>query len=166
VIVLSEYGITPVSTPIHVNRALREAGLIGVRRGRGEMLDVPQSRAFAVADHQIAHIYVAEPGLIDEVRRIVCGAAGRRARARSPRAARLRARSYRSGELVALARPMPGSPTTTGSTTQGARTSRAWSRSTASPATTRSSCFLDPAIRSPKLAVGWRLARRALGFRR
>ena len=61
VIVLSEYGISPVSTPIHVNRALREAGFLSVRlEDGGELLDVPQSRAFAVADHQIAHIYVAE----------------------------------------------------------------------------------------------------------
>ena len=84
VIVLSEYGISPVSTPIHINRALREAGLLGVRvEDGGEMLDVPQSRAFAVADHQIAHIYVAEPDLIGEVKRIVAALAGRRARARS-----------------------------------------------------------------------------------
>src|SRR5262245_13996886 len=47
VIVLSEYGITPVTTPIHINRALREAGLLAVRREEGgELLDIPQSRAF------------------------------------------------------------------------------------------------------------------------
>jgi predicted AlkP superfamily pyrophosphatase or phosphodiesterase len=77
VIVLSEYGISPVDTPIHINRALREAGLLGVRvEDGGEMLDVPQSRAFAVADHQIAHIYVAEPDLIGEVKRIVAALPG------------------------------------------------------------------------------------------
>src|SRR3954447_17580963 len=58
VIVLSEYGMAAVSTPIHLNRALREAGLLGVRiEDGGEILDVAQSRAFGVADHQIAHIY-------------------------------------------------------------------------------------------------------------
>jgi predicted AlkP superfamily pyrophosphatase or phosphodiesterase len=57
VIVLSEYGITPVSTPIHVNRALRAANLLRVRvEDGGELLDITQSSAFAVADHQIAHV--------------------------------------------------------------------------------------------------------------
>src|SRR6478736_6682237 len=74
VIVLSEYGITPVRTPIHINRALREAGLLAVRvEDGGEILDIPQSRAFAVADHQIAHVYVQESSLIAEARRIVAG---------------------------------------------------------------------------------------------
>ncbi len=94
VVVLSEYGITAVSTPIHVNRALREAGLLRVRiEDGGELLDLPQSDVFAVADHQIAHIYVAKPHLIEEARRIVAGIARRRARARSHGAASHRAGS-------------------------------------------------------------------------
>src|SRR6188472_3807776 len=69
VIVLSEYGITSVSTPIHINRALREAGLLRVRvEDGGELLDIPQSVAFAVSDHQIAHLYVSRVDMIDEVR--------------------------------------------------------------------------------------------------
>src|ERR1044072_8976458 len=77
VIVLSEYGISPAETLVHINRALRAAGLLAVRaEDGGEMLDVPQSRAFAVADHQIAHIYVAEPDLIGEVKRIVTALPG------------------------------------------------------------------------------------------
>ena len=60
VVVLSEYGIVPVSKPVHINRALREAGLLAVREEQGgELLDIPRSRAFAVADHQLAHVYVA-----------------------------------------------------------------------------------------------------------
>jgi hypothetical protein len=59
VVVLSEYGITPVSDAIHVNRALREAGFLQVREEVGlEQLDAGASRAFAVADHQVAHVYV------------------------------------------------------------------------------------------------------------
>jgi predicted AlkP superfamily pyrophosphatase or phosphodiesterase len=59
VVVLSEYGITPVSDAVHVNRALREAGLLRVREEVGlEQLDAGASRAFAVADHQVAHVYV------------------------------------------------------------------------------------------------------------
>lgn len=58
IIILSEYGITSVDRPIHVNRILRENGFLNVRLERGrELLDVGASTAFAVADHQVAHIY-------------------------------------------------------------------------------------------------------------
>lgn len=57
--VLSEYGITPVNNPIHINRLLRREGLVNVRVERGtELLDAGASRAFAVADHQVAHVYI------------------------------------------------------------------------------------------------------------
>ncbi|WP_165987308.1 alkaline phosphatase family protein [Streptomyces sp. YIM 98790] len=62
VVVLSEYGITRASRPVHPNRALREAGLLQVYTQHGmEYLDPWASRAFAVADHQAAHVYVADP---------------------------------------------------------------------------------------------------------
>ncbi len=58
-VVVSEYGIVPVSRPVHINQALRRAGWLDVRDGPfGEMLDTFDSKAFAVADHQIAHIYL------------------------------------------------------------------------------------------------------------
>jgi predicted AlkP superfamily pyrophosphatase or phosphodiesterase len=61
VVVLSEYGITEVTAPIHINRALREAGLLAFRLEEGEEhMDAGASRAFAVADHQVAHIYVRD----------------------------------------------------------------------------------------------------------
>ncbi|MEM7306371.1 MAG: nucleotide pyrophosphatase/phosphodiesterase family protein [Planctomycetota bacterium] len=61
VVVVSEYGIEDAPTPIHINRALREAGLLAVRDTPvGEALDVFASKAFAVADHQVAHIYADE----------------------------------------------------------------------------------------------------------
>lgn len=60
VLLVSEYGITPVSKPVYLNRALRKQGLLRVRPGPyGEMLDPTASRAFAVCDHQAAHVYVA-----------------------------------------------------------------------------------------------------------
>ncbi len=69
VVVLSEYGITNVRRPIHLNRVLREAGLIQVRTERGlELLDPGASQAFAVADHQIAHVYVNNPAQLAKVR--------------------------------------------------------------------------------------------------
>ena len=58
IILLSEYGITNVNRPIHLNRILRKEGYIAIREERGlELLDAGASDAFAVADHQIAHIY-------------------------------------------------------------------------------------------------------------
>ena len=105
VIVLSEYGITPVSTPVHINRALRQAGLLRVRReGDGELLDPAQSDAFAVSDHQIAHVYVAKPELIEEVRRIVASLPGVECVLDRAEQSALAIDHARSGELVALAR--------------------------------------------------------------
>lgn len=62
IIILSEYGINTVNNPIHINRILRENGLISVRVERDyELLDAGISKAFAIADHQIAHIYINDP---------------------------------------------------------------------------------------------------------
>jgi predicted AlkP superfamily pyrophosphatase or phosphodiesterase len=61
VLVVSEYGIAPVRRAVHPNRELRRAGLLRVRDGPfGEMLDPTTSRAFAVCDHQAAHVYVRD----------------------------------------------------------------------------------------------------------
>jgi predicted AlkP superfamily pyrophosphatase or phosphodiesterase len=61
VVVLSEYGITDVARPVHVNRRLHEAGLLDVTRNdAGGLLDTFASPAFAVADHQIAHLYARD----------------------------------------------------------------------------------------------------------
>ncbi|MFG3258575.1 alkaline phosphatase family protein [Streptomyces sp. NPDC048172] len=62
VVALSEYGITRVRRHVDINRALRRAGLLNVHTQDGmEYLDPWTSRAFAVADHQIAHVYVRDP---------------------------------------------------------------------------------------------------------
>lgn len=61
VVILSEYVIHPVEYPVHINRILREAGLLQVNRiGGKEYLDLYNSKAFALADHQVAHIYVQD----------------------------------------------------------------------------------------------------------
>lgn len=66
---LSEYGITRVSRPVDINRALRRAGLLEVHTQDGmEYLDPMASRAFAVADHQLAHIYVRRPEDLEAAR--------------------------------------------------------------------------------------------------
>jgi predicted AlkP superfamily pyrophosphatase or phosphodiesterase len=61
VLVASEYGITKVTGAVHLNRALREAGLLEVIDNPvGELLDPYRSRAFAVCDHQLAHVYTRD----------------------------------------------------------------------------------------------------------
>src|SRR5690606_23069242 len=58
VLIVSEYGITRVTRQTHPNRMLRRAGLLEVRPSlTWEMLDAGASRAFAIADHQICHVY-------------------------------------------------------------------------------------------------------------
>src|SRR5690606_6494950 len=69
VAVLSEYGITSVDRPVHLNRVFREKGWIAIKDELGrEMLDLGASRAFAIADHQIAHVYVNDESIRDQVR--------------------------------------------------------------------------------------------------
>src|SRR5436190_6743908 len=104
VIVLSEYGIAPVSRPVHLNRVLRERGLITVREEMGrELLDAGASAAFAVADHQLAHVYVRDPARVFDVKRLLEKVPGVAAvwDEAAKRAAHLD--HPRSGELVALA---------------------------------------------------------------
>lgn len=72
IIILSEYGINTVSNPVHINRILRENGLIAVRVERDyELLDAGISKAFAIADHQIAHIYINDPSVKARVKSIL-----------------------------------------------------------------------------------------------
>jgi len=72
VILLSEYGINPVNNPVHLNRILRQEGLLQIREERGlELLDPGASKAFAVADHQVAHIYINDLASAKKVRNII-----------------------------------------------------------------------------------------------
>jgi predicted AlkP superfamily pyrophosphatase or phosphodiesterase len=72
VLLLSEYGISEVDRPIHLNRVFRAQGWIAIREELGlELLDCGASRAFAVADHQVAHIYVNDPSIKSEVRALI-----------------------------------------------------------------------------------------------
>ncbi len=74
IIILSEYGIAPVNHPIHLNRLFRENGLLQIRVERGlELLDAGASKAFAVADHQIAHIYINDPSVTEKVKALLKG---------------------------------------------------------------------------------------------
>lgn len=72
VMLVSEYGIEPVHQPVHINRRLREAGLIEVRDERdGEVLVPGGCKALAVADHQIAHVYVNDAAVREQVKSLL-----------------------------------------------------------------------------------------------
>jgi predicted AlkP superfamily pyrophosphatase or phosphodiesterase len=72
IILLSEYGIAPVNNPIHLNRLFRENGLIQIREERGlELLDPGASKAFVVADHQIAHVYINDKSVTEQVKALL-----------------------------------------------------------------------------------------------
>jgi predicted AlkP superfamily pyrophosphatase or phosphodiesterase len=106
VVVLSEYGITPVSRPVAVNRVLRRKGLLRVHEQAGmEYLDPWTSRAFAVADHQAAHVYVADPSEVDSVRTLLAGVPGVAEVLDGPGKQRYGVDHERAGELVLIAEP-------------------------------------------------------------
>jgi predicted AlkP superfamily pyrophosphatase or phosphodiesterase len=72
IIILSEYVIAPVSHPIHINRLLREHDLLAIRIERGlELLDPGASKAFAVADHQLAHVYINDISVTNKVKNLL-----------------------------------------------------------------------------------------------
>ena len=106
VIVLSEYGITPVLRPVHLNRVLRQNGLIAVRDELGhELLDAGASAAFAMADHQVAHVYVNDAARLDEVRRLVESTPGVQRVLDEAGKREWHLDHPRAGELVAIAEP-------------------------------------------------------------
>jgi predicted AlkP superfamily pyrophosphatase or phosphodiesterase len=106
VVVLSEYGITEARRPVDVNRALRSAGLLRVHTQDGmEYLDPWTSRAFAVADHQIAHVYVADPADTEAVRKLCTDLPGVAEVLDDAGKAAQGLDHPRSGELVLLAEP-------------------------------------------------------------
>ncbi|MGO1834878.1 MAG: alkaline phosphatase family protein [Actinomycetaceae bacterium] len=106
VVVVSEYGIAGASRPVDVNRALRREGLLEVYVQDGlEQLDPWTSRAFAVADHQVAHIYVPDPADVPRVASIVKSLPGVDEVLDREGQARYGLDHERAGELVAVAEP-------------------------------------------------------------
>lgn len=166
IIILSEYGITPVSRPIHINRALREAGFIHVREELGrELLDPGASEAFAVADHQIAHVYVRRPDRRGEVKALLESLPGVERVLDDAGKLGYGLDHSRSGELVAI------------SAADAWFTYYYWVDDDRAPDFARTveihrkpgydpvELFVDPRFASPKAAIGWRLLKRKLGFR-
>jgi predicted AlkP superfamily pyrophosphatase or phosphodiesterase len=166
VIILSEYGIVPVSRPVHLNRVLREAGLIAVRDELGhELLDAGASAAFAVADHQIAHVYVNDLARAEEVRALIAGTPGVAEVLDEGGKRRRHLDHPRAGTFVALAEPDAWftyyyfldderAP-------DYARTVDIHRKPGFDPV----ELFIDPEIKAVKAKVGLTLLKKQLGFR-
>ncbi|MFI5626369.1 alkaline phosphatase family protein [Nocardioides sp. NPDC051685] len=106
VVLLSEYGITRASRPVDVNRLLRREGLLHVHHNAtGELLDPWTSRAFAVADHQIAHVYIKDPADLERVRDLLQGLDGVAEVLDRTGQAAYGLDHERAGELVVVAEP-------------------------------------------------------------
>ena len=102
-IIVSEYGLVPVTRAISINRILRQHGLLSVRNGPfGEMLIPGDCKAFAVADHQIAHVYVNDPSISQNVRELLSKQPGIHAVVHPEE---LRLKHPRSGDWIAMAEP-------------------------------------------------------------
>jgi predicted AlkP superfamily pyrophosphatase or phosphodiesterase len=106
ILLLSEYGIVPVNTPVHLNRVLREHGYLALRTELGrELLDAGASRAFAVADHQLAHVYVRDEVDRPKVLEIIRTTPGVAAAYAGTDRAAIHLDHDRAGDVVALSDP-------------------------------------------------------------
>jgi predicted AlkP superfamily pyrophosphatase or phosphodiesterase len=102
--VVSEYGHCDVTRFVAPNRVLRRAGLLKVRSGPfGEGIELFTSRAFAVCDHQVSHIYVADPADQPRVRELLAAEPGIARVLSGEERAEVGLDHPRAGELVALA---------------------------------------------------------------
>lgn len=166
VLVLSEYGISSVSRPIHLNRLFRAKGWLQLKNELGrETLECGQSRAFAIADHQVAHVYVNDPTILEEVRTLLKETPGIE-EVRTP------AETWgpgigaeRAGDLIAVAAP------------DAWFTYYFWENDDVAPDYARTidihrkpgydpcEMFMDPALPLPKLRVAKFLLKKKLGFR-
>lgn len=103
---VSEYGHCDVKRPILINRALRAAGLLEVRQGPfGEQLDLFASRAFAVCDHQLAHVYIASSADLPLIREQLQALAGVARVFVGEEREQIHLNHVRSGEIIVTAEP-------------------------------------------------------------
>jgi predicted AlkP superfamily pyrophosphatase or phosphodiesterase len=69
IVLLSEYAFRDVSECVSPNRLLTEAGLLVTRDApEGKLIDYERSSAIAMADHQIAHVYLRDESARNRVR--------------------------------------------------------------------------------------------------
>ena len=166
VVLLSEYGITQVDKPIHLNRLFREKGWITVKEELGrELLDFGACKAFAVADHQVAHVYINDPLVSENVRALLEETTGVD-RVLGPEEKRAAGIDHeRAGDLIAVSKE------------DAWFTYYYWNDDSRAPDFARCvdihrkpgydpvELFLDPKRKLVKGQVAWRLAKKKLGFR-
>jgi len=166
IVLLSEYGIGAVDTPIHLNRLFRRQGWLAIKEELGrELLDYGASRVFAVADHQVAHVYCNDPSTLTAARTLLENQPGV-AEVLDSHAKRLRGLDHRrAGDLVAVADERRWF------------TYYYWEDDTRAPDFARTvdihrkpgydpvELFLDPATPAIKMKIAWRLLQKKLGFR-
>jgi predicted AlkP superfamily pyrophosphatase or phosphodiesterase len=160
VVIVSEYGISPVSKPVHLNRLFRQKGWLSIKDELGrETLDAGGSKVFAVADHQVAHVYVQDRELLGEVRELL---------QRTEGVDEVRDGNVcgdRAGELIAVAKPDAWFTyyywLDDAKAPDFARTIDIHRKPGYDPA----ELFVDPAIACPKLKIAKFLLKKKLGFR-
>jgi len=166
VIALSEYGISPVSRPIHLNRLFRERGWLSIKNELGrETLDYGGCRAFAVADHQVAHIYVNDPSIREEVYQLLSQTKGIDEIRIPQETWGPGIATSRAGDFIAIAEE------------DAWFTYYYWNDDSLAPDFARTidihrkpgydpcELFIDPAIRFPKLKIAKFLLKKKLGIR-
>ena len=166
ILVVSEYGLTQVSGAVHINRALREAGWLSVRDELGlDAIDPGASEAFAVADHQIAHVHVKKPARINDVRAMLRRLPGVESVLDHDEQRAIGLDHPRAGELVAI------------SSADRWFTYYFWLDDARAPDYARTvdihrkpgydpvELFVDPTLSVPAAKVAWILAKKKLGFR-
>lgn len=166
VVLLSEYGIQPASRPVSLNRVLRKNGYITVREELGGEVLIPgSSRAFAVVDHQIAHIYIKEPHEIEPVKKLLEEVPGVDRILDEEGKKEFHLNHERSGELVAIAEQdawfnyyywLDDSKAPDFAPTVSIHSK---------PGYDPAELLVDPELRFPKLKAGLRLLQKKLGFR-
>ncbi len=166
VVVVSEYGLEDATGVVHVNRILRDAGLLSVRETLGwEMLDAGASRAFAVADHQVAHVYVRDPADVAAVQSHLERAAGVD-RVLDEAGKRERGLDHpRAGTLVAVAAPGFWFSYYYWQDDRRAPDFAPTVDIHRKPGYDPAELFLDPARPLVKGRVAWNLLKKKLGFR-
>lgn len=165
-VILSEYGITPVDHPIHINREFRAKGWITCRDELGrEQIDPGSCRALAISDHQLAHIYLNDPSIRDQVIETVRNLKGVTHVYTREELGDIGLDHERAGDLVAV------------SDENSWFTYYYWDDDKLAPDFARcvdihrkpgydpAELFIDPAITFPKLKVIGKLIRKKLGFR-
>ncbi len=164
--VVSEYGHCQVDQPIYPNRLLRQKGLLSVRNGPfGEQLDTFSSRAFAVCDHQLAHVYVNNPNDLGLVRDTLHSLGGVDRVISGDERADINLNHPRAGEIVLLsaANAWFAYPFWLDD-----RLAPDYARAVAihhKPSYDPCELLLDPQLRFPKFRVISRVLQKKLGFR-